>query len=175
MVALGLEATLGWFGPTQSEGLLKPATGAPLASRQGAFSNGSTIPKLRVLVQKSLLIGGSHLDVVDAFHIGDIRAQAGVGQRPVLADGFLLDGAEVGKRIVAGVVVVLVAPDKAAQREHRIGIERPGPRWRDVEGLDLRALVGRADRDCRSESSHVQVVERQFGVWNQERVKPRFT
>src|SRR5207245_1257427 len=109
--------------------------------------------------QKSLLVGGSHFHVVDAFYVREIGTQAGVGQRPVLPDGLLLDRAQVGERIVAGVVVVLVAPDKTAEREYRIWVERTGPGRSDVEGLDLRSLVGRAD-GIAILVGDVQVIER---------------
>src|SRR5256885_9884536 len=46
-VAAGLVLSLGKRPePAHCEGLVNPETGAPVASRQGAFSSGSTIPKL---------------------------------------------------------------------------------------------------------------------------------
>src|SRR5690242_17512206 len=46
-VANGLVSSLGKNPPpAHCEGLVKPGTGAPVASRQGAFSDGSTTPKL---------------------------------------------------------------------------------------------------------------------------------
>ena len=105
------------------------------------------MPKLVVLVEERLLIGDSRLQVVDSFHVGNIGTKAGVGQRPVLTHGLLLKiGREIGKRIAARIIVVLVPPHESAEREHGVGIEQARPRRRDVEGLDLRTLVGRTNR-----------------------------
>ena len=54
------------------------------------------------------------------FHVRDIRTQARIGEGAVLAHGLALKtgGAEVGERIGAGIVVVLVAPDEGAESEH---------------------------------------------------------
>ena len=57
----------------------------------------------------------------------------------------VLDRAEVGERIVAGVVVVLIAADVGAEVEDGVGADDAGIGGRDVEGLDLGALVGVAD------------------------------
>ncbi len=61
------------------------------------------------------------------------------------ADGLVLDGAEIGERIGAGVVVVLVAADVAAEVEDAVVADDAGVGWGDVEGADLGALVGVAD------------------------------
>ncbi len=46
---------------------------------------------------------------------------AGVGEGAVLCDGLALDGAEVGERIVAGIVVVLILADVDAEVEDGVG------------------------------------------------------
>ena len=78
--------------------------------------------------------------------VGDVGAESGIGQGAILADGLRLKvGSEVGKRVLARVVVVLVAADESADGKDGSRIEQTNPRWRDVEGLDLRALIRRAD------------------------------
>ena len=63
---------------------------------------------------------GSRLQVVDPFHVGDVRPKAGVRQSSVLADRFRLKiRSKIGKRIRAGIVVVVVAAHERAEREHR--------------------------------------------------------
>ena len=52
---------------------------------------------------------------------------------------------EVGEWVSAWVIVELISPNESPQREHRIGIEQPVPRRRDVEGFDLRTLISRTD------------------------------
>ena len=88
------------------------------------------------------MIGNSHLDVVDAHHMGDICEDTRVCECPVLRDSLLLQirWAEVRKWIVARIVIVAIPSDEAAEVKH-------GGRS-DVKGVDLRSLVCRTDRDA---------------------------
>ena len=91
-----------------------------------------------VLVQKSLLIGDAPFHIVNALHIGKVGADTGIGERPVLIEGFRLEcRREVGEWIAARVVVEVIAADESAQREHGGAVQQPSPRRRDVEGFDL--------------------------------------
>ena len=82
------------------------------------------MPKLVVFVEERLLVRGSRLEVVNALHVGDIRTKARVGQRPVLADGLRLQvRGEIGERIGAGIVVVLIAPHESAEGKHGVGAD----------------------------------------------------
>src|SRR5450755_4322913 len=98
-----------------------------------------------LLIEERLLVGRPDLYIVNPFHIREIRPQAGVGQFPILSYSFPLkvDGAEVGKRIAAGVVVELVSANKGTQGKNGGRAEQPRPGWRDVEGFDLRTLIRR--------------------------------
>ena len=73
-----------------------------------------------VLGEERLFVDDPGLDVVNAFHDGELGMSTGVGECAILIGSFLLKigGAEVGERIVAAVVVELVTPDKPAEREH---------------------------------------------------------
>src|ERR1700691_5853876 len=73
--------------------------------------------------------------------------QAGVGERALLAGGFLLQvrGTEVCERIVAAVVIELVAANECAERKHGRGIDQARPSGRDVVGANLGALIGGPD------------------------------
>src|SRR6202044_494171 len=100
--------------------------------------------EMEALIEKRLLIGDSCLDVIDAFHVVDVGAQSGVGEGPVLADGFLLKvgRTEISERISAGIVIVGIAADKSAEVEQGGRIDGSGPGGSDVKGFDLRALIG---------------------------------
>jgi len=50
----------------------------------------------------------------------------------------------IGERIAAGIVIVLVAPDKGAECEHGRRIDQSCPGRSDIEGLDLRTLIRRS-------------------------------
>ncbi len=85
---------------------------------------------------------------------------------------------EIGERIAAGIVVVLIAADESAEREDGIGIDQPRPRRRDVEGLDLRALVGWTNQiaiGIEAAVVHGQSVprRREFGVVGIGGLEPR--
>ena len=58
-------------------------------------------------------------------------------------------GERSSKRFAARVIVVLIVPDKAPEREDGVGAQQSRPRWSDVEGFDLRSLVGWAERIAR--------------------------
>jgi hypothetical protein len=53
---------------------------------------------------------------------------------------------KVVKRIRARVVVELVLPPPRAKRQHRVGVDDVRPGRREIEGLDLRPLIRRAER-----------------------------
>ncbi len=128
-----------------------------------------------MLGEKSLFVHGPELDVVFAFYIIKLCVAADIGEKAKLADGFPLQAwrAEIGERILAWVIVVLIAPREGAQREHGVVIEDVCPSWRDVVSADARTLVGRADGLTREGTAHrngdagIQVIERV------RRLKPR--
>ena len=68
-----------------------------------------------------------------------------VEQGALLRDGLVLDGTEIGERIVARVVVIAVAAGVDAEVEDAFGRQCVGVSGRQVEGKDLRALIGVAD------------------------------
>ena len=82
---------------------------------------------------------------MNALRVGDVGERTGIEKRALLGDGFPLEirRAKVRERVVAGVVVVGVAPHIAGNVENSIRAYRVGPRRRDVEGQDLGALIGR--------------------------------
>ena len=91
-----------------------------------------------VLVQKSLLIGDAPFHIVNALHIGKVGADTGIGERPVLIEGFRLKrGGKVGEWIAARVVVKVIAPNEGSERKHCSVIDQAGPRRGNVEGFDL--------------------------------------
>ena len=67
----------------QFAGLVSPGfvSGLPSALKQTALEVGSTIPEAVVFRQESVLKYHSRLDVVDAFHVSDLGARPGIGQR----------------------------------------------------------------------------------------------
>src|ERR1700685_1728777 len=81
-------------------------------------------PKSVVLIEKCLFVGGSSLDLVNPFHIGEIGTQSRVGERAVLTHGLSLKtwGPEVRERIAAGIVVVIVAAHERSQGIYGIRI-----------------------------------------------------
>ena len=70
-----------------------------------------------MLGEERLLVCDSSLYVVDAFDIRKLGMNTGVRERPILTGRFLLKirGTKIGERIVAAVVVELVAADKGAE------------------------------------------------------------
>ena len=84
-----------------------------------------------------------------------------LSKRSLLRHGFLLNRTKVGQRIWAGIIVEGVAPHEARDIEHGIRTQNVRPRGRNVEGLDLGALIGWADQIAiRSHHAIVQVVVR---------------
>ena len=105
------------------------------------------MPKLIISREESLLIGGSRLQVVNTFHVGNIGTHSHVRKPAVLGQCFLLEiRGEIGKWIVAGIIVELIMPHERAQRKHRVGIQQMRTCGSNVESLDLRALVCWAHR-----------------------------
>jgi len=98
-----------------------------------------------ILVEKSGLVGDAGLGVMRLADVGVVGAQAGVGERAVLAQRLLLDGAVVSKSIVRRIVVVRVAADEGTGVEHGAVVQHPGDSGREVQRTDLRALVGLAN------------------------------
>ena len=100
--------------------------------------------ELEVLVEKGLGVVEAGLDVVAAVGVGEVGVEAGVGQRALLGDGLLLQigRAQVGEGIVAGVVVEAVTAEEVAGIEDGGGVDDVGVGGGEVDGLDLRALVG---------------------------------
>src|SRR5579863_6685069 len=84
---------------------------------------------------------------MDALHVGDVGAKAGIFETSTLTEGLGLEvRAEIVKRIAARIVVILIFPQEAAKCEHGICTDHAGPGWRDVERLNLRALISRSQR-----------------------------
>jgi hypothetical protein len=121
-----------------------------------------------ILRQESLLVGRSRLYIVNAFDVRDVGQSTCIRQTSVLINRFLLDGGQVRKRIVAGVVVVAIMPDISAKGKDHVRIDQACPGRGDVVGLDFRALIGGANRFAIGTCNpYVEVV---IGIW---RLKPR--
>src|SRR5580704_2227355 len=91
--------------------------------------------------------GCSRLDVVNAFHIRDIRAKACIGEFPVLAESLRLKvRSQIVKGVRARVVVKLIPTYKTAKRKHRGRPDQTCPGRRDVKRPNLRALIRRSQR-----------------------------
>ena len=72
---------------------------------------------------------------------------SGVGERAVLSDGRRLQSGrpEIGERITAGIVVVIVSADVAAEVENGVVANDVRVRGRDVECTNLGMLIGVAN------------------------------
>src|SRR5208337_106787 len=117
----------------------------PISIQTRSVGGGIDHPEAVVFRQKGVLKYHSRLQVVDAFHVRDLGATAGIGQPTSLANGLALDiRLEVGERIAARVVVVSILAHPPSQREHGVGIEEARPSGRNVNRLDLRTLIGGA-------------------------------
>src|SRR6202043_3471456 len=103
----------------------------------GRVVGGVDDAELVVLAQESLRVVAADLDVVDALHVGQVGVDTGVRQGALLRDRGGLDGAEIGERVVAGVVVVEVLTHVGAEVEDGVSVEDAGVGGGDVEGLDL--------------------------------------
>src|SRR5262249_53324862 len=76
-------------------------------------------PKRVLLVQECLLVNQPRLHIVNSLYIRDIGPQASVREQPILAHSFRLKvGQQVGERISAGVVVIVIAAYKSPECEH---------------------------------------------------------
>ena len=97
--------------------------------------------------EESVLVLRTDFYVVHAFYVRQAGTGAGIGEPAILARrGGLQIGREIGKRIIARIIVVLVLPHPAAEREHAVGIENMSPHRRYVKRSDLRTLIRRAHR-----------------------------
>ncbi len=68
----------------------------------------------------------------------------GICQGAVLPNrgGLQVGRSQIGQRIAAGIVVIVVPADKSAQLEDRVIADDARISGRNIEGPDLRALVG---------------------------------
>ena len=73
-------------------------------------------PEAVALRQKGVLVLHADLEVVGTFYIRHVRSNAGVDKPSALAEGLALEiGSEVVKRIIAGIIVVLILPVESRQ------------------------------------------------------------
>ena len=100
-----------------------------------------------VLPQKGLPVLRAGLDVIDSLDISDVGMDCGIGQCAVLRDrrSLQVGRSQVGQRIAAGIVVILIPADKGSQVEDRIIADDARISWRNVESPNLRALIGIAN------------------------------
>ena len=106
-------------------------------------------PEAVTLRQKGLSVVDSHLQVVMALGVRHVRVGGRIHQTAVLADSLSLEiGREIGKRIPARVVVILIPPHGHAEGKRRARIEQAHPGWRDVVGSDFRTLILGTDRQA---------------------------
>src|SRR5712671_6509286 len=69
------------------------------------------------LGKKSVLIRGARLQIVNTFHIRNIRTNSHIRESSVLYQCLLLKAwGEIGEGITAGIIVELVMPHESAQR-----------------------------------------------------------
>src|SRR5689334_704970 len=81
---------------------------------------------------------------MNSLDVRDIGAHASIGESSILPNALGLQArCEVSKWIAARIVVVLIASDEAAERKHHRRTDQACPGRRNVECLDLRALIGR--------------------------------
>ena len=122
-------------------------SGLPSAFRQGAFAVGSTRPKLSLSVRNVCSYWAPIFMLWTPFDVGQAGAGAGIGQPAILARCRGLQiGREIGERVIARIVVVLILPHPAAEREHAVGIENTSPDRRNIKRSDLRPLIRGAHR-----------------------------
>ncbi len=105
---------------------------------------------IEFLGEESLLVNDTGLEIVNALHDETVPPRARVGEPAVLGNGLQLQVTQVGERIAAWIIVELIVPHEGAKGEHRVWTHYMVPRWSDVEGSDLRALVLPDRRDYRS-------------------------
>ena len=92
-----------------------------------------------VFIEKGLLIDSSCLEVVDTLRVRELRSQSGVEESTVLADCLSLQigRPQIRKRIATGVIVQMIPPDETAKRKDGCRANKPRPRRRQVESLNL--------------------------------------
>ncbi len=97
--------------------------------------------------EEGLSVLRADLDVMNSPDVREIRVDGGVGKGAVLGDGRSLKvgRAQVGERIAAGIVVVVVPTYEGAKVEDHVVADDPCVGWRDVEGSDFRVLVSVPD------------------------------
>ena len=107
---------------------------------------GSTIPKVSFSVRIVSSYVTPALMLWMPFDVGEIGARPRLVSRAVLPDGLRSadPGVKSANGFALGIVVVLILPREAAEREHGVGADQTRPGGRDVEGPDLGALVLRA-------------------------------
>src|SRR4029077_4457440 len=93
--------------------------------------------EVEILGEKSVLKRGSCLYVVPSLHIGKVRAQARIGELPVLHEGFR----QIRKRVSTGIVIEAVVPDECTRAQQLSPTKKVRPTGRDILGLNLRALI----------------------------------
>jgi hypothetical protein len=100
-----------------------------------------------VLCQKRLLVLNARLDIVNPFHVRDARTYPRIRKKAKLRNSLSLKIAwtEIGERIGARIVVVLVVPHPSAGRKNGVCAKESCPGGSKVESSDLRALVRRAN------------------------------
>ena len=73
------------------------------------------------LAEKGLVVKHSTLDALDALVISQIGMDPGIGERPVLSDGLVLQiwGAKIRQRVLAGKVLIAIFPDVRTEVKDR--------------------------------------------------------
>ena len=74
-----------------------------------------------MLSKECLLVHRTELDIVDPLHIRKVAAHPGIEEGTVLRDALGLDWPEIGKRIIARVVVVKIFAEVSPEIEDRVG------------------------------------------------------
>ena len=82
----------------------------------GRVVGGVDNPNTVILVQERLFVSSASLNVVDPFDIGNVGSNPRVGQRPILTHRLPLQARwpQVGERIVARIIVVIVTANKSS-------------------------------------------------------------
>src|SRR5260221_8059673 len=93
--------------------------------------------KRELFAKKCVLEQRPHLQVVNSFYIGDVAANAGIGECPLLRGRF----GQIGERIPAGIKVERIMPHERTQSKQSALAEKMCPARSKVVSPDLRALV----------------------------------
>ena len=137
----------GYPAPAHCDGLVNPGTGIAVRIEARRIERRIDDSELVILVQESLLVRDPGFDVVNTLRVGDVGQSAGIGQRALLRDGFLLNRTEIGKRDWCwGNSCKASRRTKPVTLKTAFGLMSVRPGRRDVEGQDLGALIGRANR-----------------------------